>query len=115
MSPVLRFLLVMLALECGSLPASAAPEAALERGTAIVDPGALHELDGGRFGLGRILEPARASALPLSNAELFALPAMAPVKAAVDAEFDRYVERHKAELASESIGVAETFDFQLFD
>ncbi len=112
---MLRFLLVMLALVCGAPPALAAPEAALERGAAILDPGALRELDGGRFGLGRILEPARDAALPLNNAELFALPAMAPVKTAIDAEFDRYVERHKAELASESIGVGEIFDFQLFD
>jgi hypothetical protein len=115
MSPVLRFLFVMLALACGALPARAAPEAALERGTAIIDPGALRELDGGRFGLGRMLEPARGTVLPLNNAELFALPAMAPVKTTIDAEFDRYVERHKAELPSESIGVGENFDFQLFD
>jgi len=40
---------------------------------------------------------------------------MVPVRTAIDAEFDRYVERHKAELASESIGVGEGFDFQLFD
>ena len=99
----------------GVAPLSAAPELAPERGTAITDPGVLRELDGGRFGLGRILEPARSSALPLNNAELFAAPAMAPVKAALDAEFDRYVERHKAELPAESIGVGEGFDFQLFD
>jgi len=75
----------------------------------------LRELDGGRFGLGRILEPARSAALPLNSAGLFALPAMAPVKVAIDAEFDRYVERHKAEFPAESIGVGDAFDFQLFD
>ena len=115
MSLALRFLIIMLALACRALPAHAAQDATPERGAAIIDPGALRELDGGRFGLGRILEPARTAALPLNNAELFAWPSMAPVKAAIDAEFDRYAERHKVEFPAESIGVGEAFDFQLFD
>src|SRR3954471_1331431 len=101
----LRFLVTTLLLLYGVVPSRAAQE--LERGAAIIDPGALRELDGGRFGLGRILEPARSAALPLNNARLFALPAMAPVKAAIAAEFDRYVETHKAELPAESIGVGD--------
>ena len=40
---------------------------------------------------------------------------MAPVRRALDAEFDRYVARHKASLPGETIGVGENFDFQLFD
>src|SRR5437773_12564850 len=115
MSLTLRFLVTTLVLLSSAQPARAAQDPALERGVAIIDPGALRDLDGGRFGLGRILEPARRAALPLNNAALFALPAMAPVKTAIDAEFDRYVERHKAELPAESIGVGEAFDFQLFD
>ena len=79
----LRFLVVTVCLLC-ALPVRAAPEQALERGTAITDPPALRELDRGRFGLGRILEPARSADMPLDNAQLFAMPAMAPVKAAID-------------------------------
>ena len=47
--------------------------------------------------------------------ELFALPSMAPVRKALDAEFDRYIARHKADLPNETIGVGTAFDFQLFD
>jgi hypothetical protein len=107
--------LVLLCLLGGVLPVGAAPDKPLERGTAILDPLALRELERGRFGLGRILQPARSADMPLDNAQLFALPSMAPVKAAIDAEFDRYVARHKAELSDETIGVGEAFDFQLFD
>src|SRR5438552_14368959 len=114
MSLTLRFLVVTLSL-LSALPVSAAPEKALERGTAITDPLALRELDRGRFGLGRILQPARSADAPLDNAQLFAMPAMAPVKTAIDAEFERYVAKHKAQLPDETIGVGEAFAFQLFD
>src|SRR5215475_4594923 len=100
---------------CCALPARAADRAPLERGTAIIDPLALRELDQGRFGLTRIMIPARSANIPLTNAELFALPAMEPVKKALDADFERYVERHKAELPNERIGVGPDFAFQLFD
>jgi hypothetical protein len=33
----------------------------------------------------------------------------------LDAEFDRYISRHKASLPNETIGVGTAFDFQLFD
>ncbi len=52
---------------------------------------------------------------PLTNSQLFALPALVPVRAALDAEFDRYAQRHKADLPNETIGVGTSFDFQLFD
>ena len=110
----LRTVAGLLCLLC-VVPARAAPDRALERGTAIVDPLALRELDRGRFGLGRILQPARASDTPLDNAQLFAMPVMAPVKAAIDAEFERYIARHRAGLPGETIGVGEAFAFQLFD
>src|SRR5438105_13865973 len=100
----LRLFLVLLFLLCGALPARAAPDKPLERGTAIIDPAALRELDRGRFGLGRILQPARSADMPLDNAQLFAAPSMAPVKPALDAEFDRYIARHKAELPGETVG-----------
>jgi len=40
---------------------------------------------------------------------------MVPVRKALDAEFDRYILKHKAELPNESIGVGTPFAFQLFD
>jgi hypothetical protein len=97
------------------LPAQAMEGAALERGTAIIDPFALRELDHGRFGLSRILAPSRSADTPLNNDELFALPSMAPVRNALDREFERYVANHKAALPNETIGVGTGFDFQLFD
>ena len=89
--------------------------APLERGTAITDPLALRELDRGKFGLGRILVPARSADTPIADGELFALPSMAPVRAAIDAEFERYIASHKNDHPDESIGVADSNDFQLFD
>src|SRR2546423_6516058 len=111
----LRFFVTVFMLLASSLPVWAGQSAALERGTAITDPLALRELDRGRFGLGRMLYPRRATLAPLANAELFGLPPMRPVRQAIDGEFDRYVERHKADLPKETIGVGEGFDFQLFD
>jgi hypothetical protein len=119
-----RFIVSLVILSAILLP-RAAQAAALERGVAITDPLALRELDlrerradgfsSGRFGLGRMVEPARSVDVPLTNDALFALPSMTPVRAAIDAEFDRYVASHKARFASETIGVGQTYDFQLFD
>jgi len=85
----------------------------LERGVAITDPAALRELDKGRFGLARML--SASSTGPLTNGALSALPAIAPIRKSLDEEFERYEERHKAELPNETIGVGSQFDFQLFD
>jgi len=98
-----------------ALPARAASDAALERGTAIIDPLSLRELDRDRFGIGRMLRPERSADTPLSSAQLFALPSMVPLRKAIDAEFERYVARHKKALPNETIGVGEGFNFQLFD
>jgi hypothetical protein len=111
-----RIFLIAFILLLGAAPAARAVEtAALERGTAITDPATLRELDGGRFRLDRMLLPERPADAPLSNSELFALPSIAPVRQAIDGEFDRYITRHKASLPKETIGVGEAFDFQLFD
>jgi hypothetical protein len=115
MSRALQSLAVLLALLCGTFPARAAKDVALERGAAIIDPAALREFDRGRFGLGRLLRPERSADIPLTNSELFALPLMVPVRQAIDAEFDRYIARHRANLPNETIGVGENFAFQLFD
>lgn len=116
MSRPLRFFVTIFALLCSLLPLRHAQSApALERGVAITDPMALRELDRGRFGLVRLLVPARSADAPLTGGELFALPSMAPVRRALDEEFERYTRRHKADLPNETIGVGTTFDFQLFD
>lgn len=104
------FGLVML---CCAPFAYADESAPIERGAAILEPFALRELDNGAFGLGKMLE--RASDAPLTDAALFALPSMAPVRKALEAEFDRYVDKHKTTLPNESIGVGTSYAFQLFD
>jgi hypothetical protein len=111
MSRAPAFLVIAFALLCGALPARAAQDAALERGTAITDPAALRELDGGRFRLDRMLLPERSADAPLSNSDLFVLPSMTPIRQAIDGEFDRYVARHRVSLPRETIGVGEGFDF----
>src|SRR6267378_5486272 len=125
MSRALRFLVIIFVLLCGGLPAGAAQGGALERGAAITDPDALRELDLGEhptngldrlgFGLRPFIPAARTVAAPILNDELFALPAMALVRQAIDAEFERYVARHRAELPGETIGVGASFDWQMFD
>jgi hypothetical protein len=115
MGRIMPALLLVALLLCSAVASRAAENAPLTRGTAIIDPFALRALDAGRFGLARILAPARSANGPLTNSELFALPAMVPVRRALDAEFERYVARHKAELPNESIGVGPSFAFQLFD
>src|SRR5579871_1729056 len=100
---------------CCAFAATAAERAPLERGTAIIDPLALRELDRGRLSLARILAPERAADGPLTNAQLFALPSMAPVRKALEDDFERYIARHKVELPNESIGVGQEFALQLFD
>jgi hypothetical protein len=109
-----QFLVSVLILFCIVAP-GVAQTAALERGTAITDPYVLRELDRGQFGLGRMLEPARSIDVPLTNDALFALPSMAPVRKALDDEFDRYIAKHKAGVANETIGVGPDFAFKLFD
>jgi hypothetical protein len=116
MGRTLRFLVTILVLFCSVLPALAAQGgAALERGAAVTDPLALRELDRGRFGLDRLILPIRLSSAPLTNSQLFVLPSMAPIRKALDSEFDRYIQRHKSSLPGETIGVGTSFDFQLFD
>jgi hypothetical protein len=116
MSRPLRFLGTILVLACSVFAAGeACSAAALERGTAIIDPLALRELDRGRLGLGRIMLPAATADAPLANGRLFALPSMAPVRKALDAEFDRYSTRHRADFPDESVGVGTPYDVQLFD
>jgi hypothetical protein len=112
----LRSLFIAFALVFSFLPLRLAQSAPLlERGVAITDPVALRELDRGAFSLARMLSASPSSNKPLTDDALFALPAVAGIRKSLDQEFDRYVERHKAELPNETIGVGPQFDFQLFD
>jgi hypothetical protein len=112
----LRFLVTIFAFACILMPIGPAQSAAaLERGAAITDPLALRELDRGRFGLARVMQPTGSADAVISNSQLFALPSMVPVRKALDDEFDKYIVRHKADLPNETIGVGTSFDFQLFD
>jgi hypothetical protein len=108
------WILSLTMLACASL-AHADDSVPLERGTAVTDPYALRELDRSHFGVNRMLAPARAADAPLTDAALFALPSMRPVRAALDVEFAHYIDKHKATLPDESIGVGTSFAFQLFD
>jgi hypothetical protein len=108
----LRYLLITLALVLLPL-SSVRSQPLLERGTAVTDPSALRELDRGSFGLARMLSVS--SSEPLTDSELFALPAIVPVRKSLDGEFERYVQRHKRELPNQTIGVGPQFDFELFD
>jgi hypothetical protein len=112
MSPALRFPVILLALLCSVFPVRAEPGAALERGAAIIDPEILRELDRGHLGLFGMLQPERSFVFPSTGGLIFGLPS---VRAAIDAEFDRYIAKHKAGHPGETIGVGETFDLQLFD
>src|ERR1700761_5721601 len=115
MASTLQASIVTALLLCGALPARAIDHAPLERGTAIIDPPALRELDHGRFSLGHIMAPQRAGDAPLTNGELLSLPSMAPVARALESDFESYLARHKVELPNESIGVGPGYAFQLFD
>jgi hypothetical protein len=126
MSPALRLLGTTLVLLCCALPARAAQNAVLERGTAIIDPLALRELELGEhrtsaldrvgFGLRPFVFGARAGGdAPILNDELFALPSMVPVRKALDEEFEHYIAKHQADLPNETIGVGTSFDWQIFD
>jgi hypothetical protein len=108
-------LTIMALLTCWPALTRAAEEGPLERGTAIIDPFVLRELDAGRFGLARMLSPTHSASTPIASSELFTLHSMLPVGRALEAELERYIARHKAELPDETIGVGPSFDFQLFD
>jgi hypothetical protein len=115
MGRTLRFLAASVILLASVLARHAHSAPALERGAAITDPLSLRELDSRRLGLSRVMLPERSADTPLANSELFALPSMAPVRKALDDEFDKYILRHKASLPNETIGVGSSYDFQLFD
>ena len=105
----MRFRFGLIVLICALVPNLVRAKAP---GLAITDPQTLRDLDGGGLGLCRMLA-SRAG--PLGNEALFALPAMAPVRRALDAEFTRYIDRHKTMRPIETIGIGAAHDVQLFD
>lgn len=115
MAGLTRSVLTALLVLGGAAFARASDLAPLERGAAIIDPLALRSLDAGRLGLARMLMPTHSADAPLMNGELFALPSMAGVQKSLDQEFARYIARHAKDRPGETIGVAPSFDVQLFN
>ncbi|MBB4376437.1 hypothetical protein [Bradyrhizobium sp. SBR1B] len=117
MSRALRILLAAAVLFGGTAALSAAETAPLTRGTAITDPDLLRRLDeGNALTLQRLLAPERKADGPLTTDRLFSeLSQLKDIPPAIDAEVDRYVKGQKAAYPSETIGVGEGFDVQLFD
>src|SRR3954451_20202797 len=113
--PRVPFIVAFLIVLCGLVLPRAGLSALLERGTAIIDPLALAELERTGFGVGRMLASAPSGEAPINNDALFALPSMTPVRKALDDEFGRYIAKRKAGDPNESIGVGGSFDLQLFD
>lgn len=89
----------------------------MTRGTAIIDPDLLRKLDqNDLLTISRLLWPERNANVPLTTDLLFSsLSQLKGIPPAIDAEFDRYIIRQKAAYPTETIGVGEGFDVQLFD
>lgn len=117
MSRALRILVAAALLFGGAASLSAAGTAPVTRGTAITDPDLLRRLDeGGALTISRLLSPQREADRPLTTDLLFSeLLQLKQVPPAIDAEFDRYIAQRKAAYPTETIGVGEGFDVQLFD
>ena len=116
MSRALRFLAILFALLCGALPARAAQDAALERGTAIIDPLAL-----ARTRPRPIWHRPHAAAGAIGEYPAHQQPA---VRVAVDGcrsarrstpSSTATSQGTKRACRTRSIGVGDSFDFQLFD
>lgn len=117
MSRALRILVAAAVLFGGAASPSAAETALLTRGTAITDPDLLRELDqGDALTISRLLAPERNADFSLTTERLFAsLSQLKDIPPAIDAEFERYIARQKAAWPTETIGVGEGLDVQLFD
>lgn len=117
MSRALRIVLAAVVLLGGVMSLSAAENAQLTRGTAITDPSLLRKLDEqDTLTISRLLWPERNANFPLTTDLLFtSLPQLKEIPPAIDAEFERYVAQQKAAWPTETIGVGEGFDVQLFD
>lgn len=117
MSRALRILVAVAALVGGAVPLFAAEHASLTRGTAITDPDLLKKLDQNDvLTISRLLWPERNATFPLTTDLMFSwLSQLKEIPPAIDAEFERYIAQQKAAYPTETIGVGEGFDVQLFD
>ncbi|UWU78261.1 hypothetical protein N2603_07330 [Bradyrhizobium huanghuaihaiense] len=117
MSRALRIILAVVVLFGGVTSPSAAENAQLTRGTAITDPDLLRKLDqDDQLTISRLIWPERNANFSLTTDLLFAwLPQLKDIPPAIDAEFDRYIAQQKVAFPSETIGVGEGVDVQLFD
>lgn len=117
MSRALRILVAVAALVGGAVSLLAAENAPLTRGTAITDPDLLKKLDQNDvLTISRLLWPERNANVPLTTDLMFSwLSQLKQIPPAIDAELERYVAQQKAAYPSETIGVGEGFDVQLFD
>lgn len=117
MSRALRILFAVAVLFGGVVSLFAAENIALTRGTVITDPDLLRKLDqNNTLTISRLLSPERNADVPLTTDLMFAsLPQLKEIPPAIDAEFDRYIAQYSATYPTETIGVGEGFDVQLFD
>lgn len=117
MSRALRILVAVAVVFGGAVSLSRAENPQLTRGTAITDPDLLRKLDhNDALTISRLLWPERNANFPLTTDLMFPwLSQLAPIPPAIDAEFDRYIARQKAAYPTETVGVGEAFDVQLFD
>ncbi|WP_298239976.1 hypothetical protein [uncultured Bradyrhizobium sp.] len=117
MNRALRILIAAALLFGGAASLPAAETAQLTRGTAITDPDLLRRLDeGDALTIPRLVAPEREAGGSMTTDRLSAsLPQLKDIPPAIDAEFDRYIARQKAAWPTETIGVGEGFDVQLFD
>jgi hypothetical protein len=116
---ILRYLGLAIAALLLSSGVQSASGDALTGGTAIVDAAALRELDlpqvAAGFGLRRMLGADGPANAIFQNDELFALPAMLPVRQALDRDIDTYTDRHRVDLPSQPRGADARSRLQLFD
>jgi hypothetical protein len=117
MNRALRILVAAVVFFGGVVSLLAAETASLTRGTAITDPDLLRKLDQhDALTISRLLWPERNANFPLTTDLMFSwLSQLKEIPPAIDAELDRYVARQKAAYPTETIGVGEGFDVQLFD
>ena len=78
----MRYRFALIVLICAMVPNFI--QAAPAQGLAITDPHILRDLDNGDLGLGQMLAASRNP--PLTNEVLFAQPAMAPLRRALEAD-----------------------------
>jgi hypothetical protein len=117
MSRALRILVAAAVFFGGIVSLLAAENAQLARGMAITDPDLLRELDQhDALTISHLLWPERNADFPLTTDLMFSgLPQLKDIAPVIEAEIDRYVARQRAAYPTETIGVGEGFDVQLFD